>query len=479
MDEKKLEVLKLYAMGISIRSIAKVLGIPKSTVERWVKEPTEPKKEKKKDALLRDEIWDKVIQLLRLSKEEKGRTRTLSISQVFKLLELELRTRGINSERTFRRRLEEVIKERFNSWEQFELSRRKKNEWANYKGPKAKLRREPATWEIDATGYTFEGRLYSILAVRERWSGFFLRCLVAEDTNTYYNKAFNSVDLARFLIGLFKEYGLPHKIVTDNEAFLKSELIERGLQTLGVQIVRTRPYSPNQKLIERAFRDLKSFLRYYVTTHEKFEESLEAALEAYNRSEHKFEHFNQPVIPKHLHNLVEYREVGEDVIRNAFRERFVRVIRDNSIRIENLVYEFVYPFIERAGEIGRCRKAPTVICYRNIENVSYLEVWDSQERQPLGYAKLVSTNVPSLDSTKLKEIKNREKRIERKKRKLKEELIEIEQQELQLQQQKEPATLTFSELLSAEQGLQPTPQPKEEEWDPIDVWLGGKNHDAR
>ena len=477
MDERKLEVLKLYAMGVPIRRIAKVLGIPKSTVERWVKEPTRPKNEKKKDAFLRDEIWDKVIQLLRLSKEEKGRTRTLSISQVFKLLELELRTRGINSERTFRRRLEEVIKERFNSWEQFELSRRKKNEWANYKGPKAKLRREPATWEIDATGYTFEGRLYSILAVRERWSGFFLRCLIAEDTNTCYNKAFNSADLARFLIGLFKEYGLPHKIITDNEAFLKSELIERGLQTLGVQVVRTRPYSPNQKLIERAFRDLKSFLRYYVTTHKKFEEALEAALEAYNRSEHKFEHFDQPVIPEQLHSLVEYRKVEEAVIKNAFRERFVRTIRNNTIRIENLVYEFVYPFevIERTGEIGRHRKAPSVICYRDIENASYLEVWDLGEKQPLGYAKLISTDAPSLDPTEIKELKNKERRIERRKRKLKEELIEIEQQELQLQQQKEATTLTFLELLSTEQGLQPTPQPQpeEEEWDPIKLLGGG------
>ena len=282
--------------------------------------------------------------------------------------------------------------------------------------------------------------------------------------------------MAGFLISLFRKYGLPERIITDNEAVLKAEIITRGLEYLNIPITRTKPYSPNSKLIERAFRDLKDLLRYYSTTYENFEEALRSAMETYNKSAHYFEHFSTPVIPEVLHAQVEYRRVEEDELRRAFRERFVRTIRNNTIRIENLVYEFIYPFevIERTGEIGRHRKAPTVICYRDLENASYLEVWDSQERQPLGYAKLISTDAPSLDSTELKAIKNREKRIERKKRKLKEELIEIEQQELQLQQQKETATLTFLELLSAEQGLQPAPQPQEEEWDSLKLFLGGE-----
>jgi hypothetical protein len=196
---------------------------------------------------------------------------------------------------------------------------------------------------------------------------------------------------------------------------------------------------------------------------------LRAAVEVYNKSEHKFEHFNEPVVPEILHSGIEYRTVEEDELRKAFREKFIRVVRNHTITIDNLKYEFVYDFEEKAGEIGRNRKAPTVVCYRDIENATILEIWDEKETRPLGVARLISTDVPSLDPTEIKELKNKEKRIERRKRKLKEELIEIEQQELQ--QQKE--TATFLELLSATPSLQPAPQPQEE-LDPIEVILGRK-----
>ncbi len=472
MNERKLEALRLYSLNIPIRRIARILGIPKSTVERWVKEPLKAE-EKREDTLLQDEIWDRAIQLLRLSKEEKGRTRVLSIAQIYKLLEVDLQARGIKSERTFRRRLEEVIRERFGSWERLELERRDKKEYAEYRKPKSKQRREKGEWEIDATGYSWRGKRYFFLCVRERWSGAFLDYLIAEakeDTQAqHYNKAFNSLDVSRFLMQLFKEYGLPQKIITDNEAVLKAEIIVRGLEHLNIPVIRTRPYSPNQKLIERSFRDLKDLLRYYTTTHESFEEALKAAIDTYNRTEHKFEHFSTPVAPEVIHSTVEYRRVSEDELRKAFRERFVRVVRNNTIQIDNLKYEFILPTEERLGEIGRNRKAPTVVCYRDIENATYLEVWDSQERQPLGYAKLISTDAPSLDPTEIKELRNKEKRIERRKRKLKEELLHIEQEEIQLLQQ---PTTNFLELLSAtEQSLQPTtPQPEEEEWDSLKIW---------
>ena len=477
MDKRK-KALWLYGLGYSIRQIAEDLDVSKSTVHRWLQEMLVTPKTKKEE-LLQDEIWDRVLEFLKFSKEEKGRTRTLSISRIYERLKKDLESRGIKSERTFRRRLEEVIKQRFGSWEKFELSRRNKEEWAEYRKPKGKLKRERGEWEIDATGYSWKGERYFILAARERWSGCFLYpCLIAqakEDTGaSYYNKAFSALDVAKFLISLFKEYGLPERVITDNELILKAEIITRGLEYLNVQITRTKPYSPNQKLIERSFRDLKDLLRYYTTTHESFEDALKAAIEEYNKTEHKFEHFSTTVIPEVLHAQVEYRRVEEDELRKAFRERFVRVVRNNTIRIEDLVYEFFYPFgeVERAGEIGRTRKSPEVVCYRDLENATYLEVWDSQERQPLGYAKLISTDAPSLDPTEIKELKNKERRIERRKRKLKEELIEIEQQELQLQQQKETATLTFLELLSAEEGLQPAPQPQpeEEEWDPLKLF---------
>ena len=153
----------------------------------------------------------------------------------------------------------------------------------------------------------------------------------------------------------------------------------------------------------------------------------------------------------------------------------MRTVRNNTIQIDNLKYEFTLPVEERAGEIGRNRKAPVVVCYRDLENATYLEVWDEKERTPLGFAKLISTNVPSLDTTEIRELRNKEKRIERRKRKLKEELIEIEQQELQLIHQ-QPTTTNLLELLSAVSSLQtttPQPQPEEEEWDPIKLLGGG------
>ena len=91
----------------------------------------------------------------------------------------------------------------------------------------------------------------------------------------------------------------------------------------------------------------------------------------------------------------------------------------------------------------------------------------------MGYAKLISQDVPALESADLREIRNRERRIERRKRKLKEELIEIEQQELQLIHQ-QPTKTTFLEFLSAtEPSLKPAQPQHEEELDPIKLLGGG------
>jgi transposase len=479
MDKRK-EVLRLYAFGIPIRRIAKTLKVPRSTVARWVEEAKSKlrKKEKQREAVFQDEIWDRILELLRSSKEEKGRTRTLSIAYTYRLFELELKDKGIKSERTFRRVLEQVIKQRFGSWEKLELERRDKKEYAEYRKSKGKQKREKGEWEIDATGYSWGGERYFLLCVRERWSGVFLDYLVVEakeDTLAqHYNKAFNALQVACFLISLFRKYGLPERIITDNEAVLKAEIITRGLQALNIPITRTRPYSPNQKLIERAFRDLKDLLRYYITTHESFKESLKAAIETYNRTEHRFEHFNEPVIPEHLHATIEYTQANEDELRKAFREKFTRTVRNHTIQIGNLKYEFIYDFEERTGEIGRNRKAPTVVCYRDIENAATLEVWDEKETRPLGIARLISQDAPSLDPTEIKELKNKEKRIERRKRKLKEELIEIEQQELQTQNAADFFEVFNNPEASSQPAPQPQPQPEEEEWDPIKLFLGGE-----
>jgi IS30 family transposase len=149
MDKRK-EVLRLYALGIPIRRIAKTLKAPRSTVARWIEEAKGKlrTKEKQRGAVFQDEIWDRILELLESSKEEKGRTRTFSISYIYRLFSSELDLKGIKSERVFRRRLEEVIKQRFGSWEKLELKRRDKSELAEYRKPKGKQRREKGEWEM-------------------------------------------------------------------------------------------------------------------------------------------------------------------------------------------------------------------------------------------------------------------------------------------------------------------------------------------
>ncbi|MCI4453555.1 MAG: transposase [Thermodesulfobacterium sp.] len=475
-ERKKGEALHLYGLGYKISKIAKRLKLPKSTVYRWVTEtPKQSKREVKKKELLNDEIWERIVGLLLFSYKEKGRGRTLSVSQIYEDLKDELETRGILSERTFRRRLEDYIILRFGGWEGLEMERRDKKELSEYKQPKGKLKREAGTWEVDASGFPWNGETYFMLLARERWSGFIVGHTVvkAKQTGTtYYNKAFNAQSIARFLVRLFTIWGVPREVITDNEKALVADFVQEGLEKLGVRPRRVRPHNPQGKLLERVFRDIKDILRYKLATHpnKTFEEALEEAIEEYNNKQHRFENFSSPVIPSVLHQQVEveYRRVDEETIRRAFMERHIRVVRNNSIRIENLIYEFYHPYTERiGGEIGRKREAVEVLCLRDIENLTILEVWSVDGKTFLGYAKLVSQDVPALDSAELKEIKNKEKRLNRKAERLKEELVKIEQE---LQQQQQPATTTFWEFLSATEPNLQVPQHQPEEEENIDVF---------
>ena len=209
---------------------------------------------------------------------------------------------GINSLPSFYRYTQEFVRRTWGSWEDLEKKRRPKKEHSQFHISKGKIRRERATWEVDATGYSApDGKTYFLLLAREVWSGYFLGGLIAEVKEgtgaTHYNKSFTSLDVARLFVKLFSDYGLPGEIISDNEKILTAELIQRGLKKLNIKIRRVKPYSPHLKLIERSFRDLKNWLRYYSSTHEDFQEALNSAIEAYNRQKHKFEHINTEVVP--------------------------------------------------------------------------------------------------------------------------------------------------------------------------------------
>jgi hypothetical protein len=215
-------------------------------------------------------------------------------------------------------------------------------------------------------------------------------------------------------------------------------------------------------------------LRYYIATHQSFEDALRTVIESYNRAEHRFEHFNEPVVPEILHQTIKYRQAEIDEIRTAFRERFVRVVRNNSIVIDNLVYEFYYRQEERYGEYGRKPKLPEVVCYRDLENLTRLEIWDKEEKRKLGYAQLISRDVPSLDTKELKEFKNKEKRIERRKSKLSQELEKIRQEELK--EVKNEEILDITSLLNEEvkeetPAQEETKQEELNEFDPLKLFI--------
>ncbi len=472
--EVRKKAYELFLQGYSLRQIQTIFNkvgikVHFSTIKRWI--DAELKLQSRKNIQISEELKQKIKDLLLLKNKEKGKSRFLSFRQIYKLLEVDLQFAGITYQSWYRF-IKDFIQQEFGNYEGLQRKRLDKKELSKNIVSKGKLSRNKAEWEIDATGYSVNGKHYHIFIARERYSGCFLDAFykeVKEDTNTgYYNRAFSTLDIALYLMNLFEKYGLPEKIITDNEAILKTELITTGLTKLNIKHRKTVPGKPNQKLIERAFRDLKDILRYYIRTHQSFEDALKTAIETYNRSEHKFEHFNEPVVPEILHFNIKYRQASIDDIRLAFRERHIRTVRNNSITIDNLVYEFYYPFEQRYGEYGRKAKAPTVICYRDIEDATKLEVWDEKEKIKLGYARLISKDVPSLETIEIKQAKNKEKRIERRKAKLTEEIEKMRQEEVKENRE----ILDITSILQAPAEEKPEETKQEEEIDILKIFGG-------
>ncbi len=240
----------------------------------------------------------------------------------------------------------------------------------------------------------------------------------------FYNKAFNSRNVARFLIEIFSTWGVPQEMISDSDPVLRNEYTNNALGLLNIH--RTFVKHANQNPIERYIREIKEWIRANKIfserpkTREEIYEKVKLAIDWFNRTEHKFEHFKEPVVPQEIlpASLREYTREEEHVIRDRFMEIEERVVRNNTITWDTYKYEFILPERLREGEVGRKPKPPRVIVKRHIDNASYLEVYDARTREFLGIAKLYSQDVPTVDPTELKEIRDAQRRAEKRQKKL-------------------------------------------------------------
>lgn len=433
MRDKKVEALRLRAKGFSYREIAKILGVSHVTVINWLRKPSVKKEDKLEKAYqnMEEDLKKRLKALLELASSEKGRSRVLSKRAIFRRLELDLSMLGIGSYHAFLRFLDLFIEREYGSREKLEKKRRPRKEAPKYHVPRGSVIREPAVIEIDATGYTVGDRLYTILLAVDTYSMHLFDPMVVENKTKeikHYNKAINGYDLAKYLIHIFSAYGVPHAVKYDGDKVMNNELVSRGLRRLGVRVMRA--YLPNQKVIERVFRDIKDELRYLtanVESPEQVYEKVADAVNTYNRLEHNFKHTGKAVPDEVFENIRHhYRHMNEDEIRKAFREEAERTVRNNTVQWGGLFYEVNIPMdLGRLGDYGRKKSAPRVLCTRDIENLARIEVYDINTGEYLGEGRLI-TKTDVLSPAEKKQAENRKKRVIRRARKITEELEAIE-----------------------------------------------------
>ena len=446
--KQKAAVLYLHAQNpdLSIRKIAKMTGVPRSTVHRIISQ--QAKKEKGLTKVERayykmsEDFKERTINALLNVVQSKGKTRAaVNKSFLYDLFEIDFNSIGINNKKEASELISYLVKQKFGSWEKLEAKRRPFKEHSKYRSSKGRIERTPALLEIDGTGITFEigekdKTLVSVFLAIDTYSGYIFPLPMIIENKTkkvnYYNRAFNSKEIAKLLIRLFEEYGLPQQIRTDNDPTIKNKYIQNAIKQLGIKHLTTK--RPNQKLIERIIEDFKKRIRYYQSvnppkTKEEIEERILEAIKATNIMERKFSTFNQKHIPEEVFLAVQesYKLEDPEKIRRAFMEVKELTVRNNKIQWDGYVYEFLMPEKVREGEYGRKPKAPKVLVKRHIDNASFIEVY-SLKGEFLGQARLISSDVPSFDAAQARQLKNAEKRAKQKARKLNEEINQINQE---------------------------------------------------
>ncbi|SNZ08260.1 Helix-turn-helix domain of resolvase [Persephonella hydrogeniphila] len=437
----KSKILQLHAEGFSIRQIAKITGVSKSTVHRVVngdigKERKKGEKHLRIYKSMSQTTKNKLRTLLTMRTEEKGTSRVLSNAQIYEHIKLNLLADNVKlSKSAFYEFLDYFIIREFGSQENLEKQRRLKKEISKFVQSKGTVKREVGLWEIDATGYSFNNKNYSVMQVIDTFTGYVFPAMIIENKEKnakHYNKAFNSLDVAYYLMTLFIQYGVPKAIKSDNEKIIKNDYIINALKELGVEYRNTKSYNPSSKVIERFFRSLKDTARTIRATgfEGEFSDLWHLAIEHFNKESHNFKHIQGTFSPLELVNSygLGTREIDEETIRLAFAERFERKVINNQIKIDNLVYEFIYH--KPKTELGRKRKNLTVLCLRDLENVTNLFVYNAQTGEYLGTAKLISQSA-DLETIKDKQIKQKQKRINKRIQKLEAEKTILETEALQ------------------------------------------------
>lgn len=418
------KVRELYSKGMSVKEIARTLGLTYHQVYHLLHyDPKRTEKDWKEEYLQKLKLHGldrKLKKLLTYREERKGREVYLKFSEIQERLYGDFLMHGI--ENLSRSRWYEFLRffvsaEMGTSWEEVRAKRKRKVL------SKGSILREEGVMEIDATGWEFGGKNYSIMLSLDVFSGFVLSYMVVENKEKnakHYNKAFDRFDVAKFLQDTFIAYGVPRIIKSDNERVIKNEFVISALERLGVKHVRTTPGEPQQKLIENVIGKLKSYMVGIKTG--SVEELLDYAVSRWNKSVHRFKHLDEPVIPVEV--FKEYEKVDQDLITQAFAVRVTRKLRDNHISVGNVKYEFVYP-----GELE-------VKALIHLDDNTKAELYDADTGEYLGVAYKVSR---SLGDTVPEESQKKRKvrRIERRRRRYEEEISRLEEEKRQVLEEEE------------------------------------------
>ncbi|WP_297456195.1 helix-turn-helix domain-containing protein [Persephonella sp.] len=436
MDKNK--ILQLYTQGFSIRQIAKITGISKSTVHRIVsgdvgKERKRGEKNLQIYKSMSESTKNKLRTLLTFRTEEKGISRVLSYSQIYEHIRINLLADNIKlGKKAFYEFLDYFIIREFGSQENLEKQRRLKKEMAKFVQSRGTVKREVGLWEIDATGYQWNGKNYSIMQVIDTFTGYVFPAMIVENKEKnakHYNKAFNSLDVAYYLMTLFIQYGVPKAIKSDNDKIIKNDYIINALKHLNINYRNTKSGKPSSKIIEGFFKNLKLTARTIRAT--GFEGSMEdlwhLSIEHFNKESHNFKHIQGAFSPLELVSSygLGTKQVDEETIRMAFAEKFERKVSNNQIQIDNLIYEFIHHKVET--DLGRKRENLAVVCLRDIENITNLFVYSHETGEYLGVAKLISQPI-HLDAVSQKQAVQKQKRVQKRVQKLEAEktMLEVE-----------------------------------------------------
>ena len=146
--------------------------------------------------------------------------------------------------------------------------------------------------------------------------------------------------------------------------------------------------------------------------------------------ERKFSIFNQTHTPEEVFAAIkeQYKPIDPLSVRRAFMETKEIGVRNNKIEWDGYVYEFLMPQKIREGEYGRKPKAPQVLVKRHIDNASFIEVYDIQTGEFIGEARLISSDVPTINPMERRQLKSAEKRARQKAKKLNKEIQTINQE---------------------------------------------------